>query len=191
MATQSLVSSVGYAAVFNNTDFYGHVIAPGAFTDTLTKHIAAGIDAGDVCGAQRVSIGRRPAADRRVEVDVGGQQGPSSSKGRSAPSIPTTADASSACCATRRSPALASPSRCRRAATSRARRKASPSASSTSWSCIPFDLVRDPANRFRAGPVSQFADGPETGHEERRCQDSDGCGRCLHEDAPAVAGWFQ
>jgi HK97 family phage prohead protease len=32
----------GYGAVFNNTDFYENVIAPGAFTDTLASHAAAG-----------------------------------------------------------------------------------------------------------------------------------------------------
>jgi len=32
----------GYGAVFNNTDYYENVIAPGAFTDTLASHAAAG-----------------------------------------------------------------------------------------------------------------------------------------------------
>lgn len=32
----------GYGAVFNNTDFYGHVIRPGAFAETLAKHTASG-----------------------------------------------------------------------------------------------------------------------------------------------------
>ena len=32
----------GYGAVFNNTDFYENVIAPGAFADTLAKHAADG-----------------------------------------------------------------------------------------------------------------------------------------------------
>ncbi|HTI78887.1 MAG TPA: HK97 family phage prohead protease [Acetobacteraceae bacterium] len=32
----------GYGAVFNNTDFYENVIAPGAFTDTLATHASAG-----------------------------------------------------------------------------------------------------------------------------------------------------
>lgn len=32
----------GYGAVFNNVDSYGHVIKPGAFAETLAKHVASG-----------------------------------------------------------------------------------------------------------------------------------------------------
>jgi HK97 family phage prohead protease len=32
----------GYGAVFSNTDSYGHVISPGAFAETLSRHVAAG-----------------------------------------------------------------------------------------------------------------------------------------------------
>jgi HK97 family phage prohead protease len=32
----------GYGAVFGNTDYYGHVIAAGAFAETLAKHTTAG-----------------------------------------------------------------------------------------------------------------------------------------------------
>ena len=35
-------SFAGYGAAFGNVDAYGDVIAPGAFTKTLSEHAAAG-----------------------------------------------------------------------------------------------------------------------------------------------------